>query len=398
MGRRLGPVLFVVVLIATGCGGGDGSGGSAVTTAGTGGDAAQAAVVLPVGVDALPKDFSASLFAFFPKQLSARPGDTIQFTATSTGEPHTVAFGTIVDEALTALAAVPAGTPVPAEVSALLNKAPAFFAPTATNVDADPQPGAAQPCFLATGAPPAETACADQPDEQPAFDGTQSFYASGFLPDEAEFNVKLAADIKPGTYRFMCLADRSEMSGTLTVVAPGQTIESPAEVRKRGEAEMEAAVEKLRPKAEQVKAITAPDAAVAGAPHDPDGAGGHSEPTVNVFPDEIVVPTGGTVTWTVNGAHIIAFNAPEDARPLYALDDQGVVKSNKKGAFPAGSPARVPGSRSIDAGQFDGSGFRSSGLLVGEGDLTWKMAFTKPGTYQYKCLFHTDMEGSVKVG
>lgn len=123
--------------------------------------------------------------------------------------------------------------------------------------------------------------------------------------------------------------------------------------------------------------------------------------TVNVFPDEISVAAGGVVAWTLNGAHMIAFNAPEDARPLYAIEAEGVVRANKKGANPVNSPPRPPGAAApvvIDGGPFDGTGFRNSGLLVGDGDLTYRLTFTKPGTYEYRCLFHTDMEGTVKVG
>lgn len=407
MRRRLAAALSVVVLLAAGCGdSGEGPDTAATTAANPASDVGDKPVTLPVRVDALPEDFSASFFGFFPQQLSARPGDTVQFSSSSTGEPHTVAFGSVIDEALTAYDAVPAGSPLPQPVRDLLAKAPSFFAPTETQVDADPLPAAAQPCFLASGDPPPESACPDQPQELPAFDGKQSFYSSGFLPDEATFELKLAGGIAPGTYRFMCLVDRTDMTGALTVVAPGASIPSPEDVRTQGEAEIEKVTERVRPRAEQVRAITAPDAAVAGAPEPeseaPLPAGTRQvTSTVNVFPEAVSVPAGGTVGWTLNGAHMIAFNAPEDARPLYAFDSEGMVRANKKGANPVASPPRPAGAAPpvvVDAGPFDGTGFRNSGLLVGDGDLTYRLTFTKAGTYQYKCLFHTDMEGSIKVG
>lgn len=401
--RGLLAAVGVVALVASACSSGDSGAGTATTAPGRAGGAEGAGpVTLPVSVDALPEDFSASFFGFFPQALTARPGDTVEFLSDFTGEPHTVAFGTIIDEALAAFDATPAGTPASAETTALLAKAPPFFSPTATNPDADPLPAAAQPCFLATGAPPQEAACVDQPKNPAAFDGTQSFYSSGFLPDEASFKLNLADDIAPGTYRFMCLVDRTEMTGTLTVVAPGTEIPSPGEVRQQGEDEIAQAVERVRPAAEKAKAITAPDAATAGAPNADIGAPAAGarrvSSTVNVFPDELAVPTGGQVSWALHGAHMIAFNAPEDARPLYAFDTDGVVRANKKGALPSGSPPKQPGGKLVDGGQFDGTGFRNSGLLVGEGDLTYRLSFTKPGTYTYKCLFHTDMEGRIKVG
>ena len=402
MSRRL-AIALVAMVLAAGCGGGDDDATDSATP-GSGPARADGAVTIPVSVDALPEDFSASFFAFFPQAVTARPGDTVQFTSRFTGEPHTVAFGTVIDEALTAFEAVAPGQPMPPEVRALLGKAPAFYPPGATNVDADPQPAAAQPCFLASGDPPGQSACISQPEEQPEFNGTQSFYSSGFLPDEATFDVKLAANIAPGTYRFMDLVNRTQMTGTLTVVGPDEAVPSPADVRRQAEEEIEAAIESLRPRAEQVRAITAPESATAGAPEVAAAAapagGRQINSTVNVFPERVTVPSGGTVSWAINGAHMIAFNAPEDARPLYAPDAQGVVKANRKGALPANSPPRprgVPPPVIMDAGPFDGTGFRNSGLVVAEGELTYRLTFTTPGTYQYQCLFHTDMEGSVQV-
>jgi plastocyanin len=410
MGRtRLAAVVVLVAvsIVAAGCGGDDDDAATTQTSTGSGtSGAGEGPVTLPVQVDALPDEFSASFFAYFPDQLRARPGDTVSFTSRFTGEPHTVAFGTLLDTALDAFAAVPAGTAPSADVQALLARVPSFFSPTETRVDADPQPAAAQPCFLASGDPPAVEACADQPAEPPAFDGTQSFFSSGFLPDEATFDVKLADGIAPGTYRFMCLVDRTEMTGVLTVVEPGQSVPAPADVRTQAEVEIEGAVDALRDRAATAKAVTTADAATAGAPEPAEAPatapGGRTiDSTVNVFPDEVSVPVGGAVNWTVHGAHMIAFNAAEDARPLYAFDASGVVRANKKGANPSGSPPRPAGARPpvvVNAGQFDGTGFRNSGLLVGEGDLSWRLTFTKAGTYTYLCLFHTDMEGSVKVG
>jgi plastocyanin len=409
MGRRLlgaVPALLAVVLVAAGCGGGGDEATTATTSAAGAGGAGAGPATFPVQVDALPDDFSASFFAYFPGQLKARPGDTVEFTSRFTGEPHTVAFGSLVDEALAALSALPPGTAATPEVQALLAKVPPFFAPGETRVDADPLPVSSQPCFLAGGEPPAAEACPEQAAGQPAFDGTQSFYSSGFLPDEATFAVKLDDDIAPGTYRFMCLVDRTEMTGTLTVVGTAETVPSPAEVATRADVEVQEAVEAVRERADAAMAVTQPEAAAAGAPEPatppaPAPGGRTIDSTVNVFPEEVSVPAGGAVTWTVHGAHMIAFNAAEDARPLYAFDAEGVVRANKKGANPSGSPPRPAGAPPpvvVDAGPFDGTGFRNSGLLVGEGELSWRLTFTRPGTYTYVCLFHTDMEGSVKVG
>ncbi len=400
MARRLLATLTATAILGAGCGGGNGGDDGAPATAGKA--VGSEPVTIPVGVDARTDGFGASFFAFFPNEVTARPGDTVEFTSFFSGEPHTVALGTMVDQALAAYSAVPAGAEAPPEAKQLLAKLPSFYPPNATAVDVDPAPSAAQPCFLESGEPPAQEACSGQQREQPDFNGRQSFFSSGFLPDEATFDVKIAADAVPGTHSFMSLVDGRNMTGRLSIVAAGKRVASPAEVRQQGQDRVDRAVASLAPRAAAVKAIVAPDAAVAGAPAEAPGSSAQVEEfetSVNAFPDAIAVATGGAVTWTINGAHTVSFNAPEDSRPLYAVEGDGIVRANKKGFGPAGGPGQGSGAPPglVYGGQFDGSGFHSSGILVGKG-VSYRLTFTKPGTYKYRCNFHTDMEGAIKVG
>ncbi len=62
-----------------------------------------------VQVDAKTPKFGATFSAYFPNELTARPGDTVQFKLVDTGEPHTVTFGTLVDQGLAAAAKAPPG-------------------------------------------------------------------------------------------------------------------------------------------------------------------------------------------------------------------------------------------------------------------------------------------------
>lgn len=397
MRKRVFGVLVAVALLAAGCGSSDDEGATPTSSP----SASSRPVTVPVGVDAKADAFSATFFSYFPRTLTARPGDTIEFTSAFSGEPHTVAFGSVVDEALRSFDAVPDGTEPPADVEQQLARVPSFFSPTATAVDADPVPVAAQPCFIESGDPPAEAACPAAQQEQPAFNGRQTFYSSGFLPDEATFAVELADDLAPGAYRFMCLVDRTDMTGLLTVAALGQTVDSADEVRGRAKSQVDEVVARVAPSAQAAKALTAPEAAVAGvADSSIPRSAGELPAAVNAFPDEVTVPTGGSVTWTVNGAHTISFNAPEDSRPLYAIEDDGIVRANKKGFSPAGGPGQArdgapPGI--TDGGRFDGAGFHSSGLVLGDGDASYRLTFARAGTYKYRCNFHTDMEGIIKV-
>ncbi|MEO6121366.1 MAG: hypothetical protein ABIW46_08315 [Acidimicrobiales bacterium] len=401
--RRLFMVPLTVVLLAGACGGGtdDDGGTAAPTTPAPTGKSAN--ITIPIAIDGRPDDFATALFAFFPSEVRAHPGDTIEFTSRFGGEPHAVGFGRLVDEALIAAEAVPHDTPAPQSVKDALKKLPAVFDNTAPILPlSEPLPAGALPCFLATGDPPTRDACASQ--EQPeTFTGRESIYASGFLPDEAQFKVKLADDIALGTYRFMDLIEGAEMSGSVTVVDPATPIPSTADVAAQGRADFEAIVAELRPAAEQVLAATSPQAVVGAKV-----ASVEIHHDVNAFPKEITVAVGQTVSWTVTSAHTVAFNAPEDARPLYLADAQRGAKVNRRGADPADSPGQpvpdlaTPPSATpvvVDGGRFDGQGYRNSGLLVAVGrPVEYRLTFTTPGTYKYRCNFHLDMEGVVKVG
>ncbi len=64
---------------------------------------------------------------------------------------------------------------------------------------------------------------------------------------------------------------------------------------------------------------------------------------------------------------------------------------NPKVAFPSGGAT------------YDGSGFVNSGLLFlrvppgSQKPPTYSLTFTKPGTYEYDCLLHPGMDGTVTV-
>jgi plastocyanin len=278
---------------------------------------------------------------------------------------------------------------------------------------------AAQPCFLATGdAPTDNTACsADQMQPQPDFDGTQTFYNSGWLEDQQVFTVKLASTIAPGTYNYFCLLHREGMSGTITIVDKATAVAKPADQTATGTQALADMVSKLQPEFDKLASLTA-DTAQAGAVSQD-----VQEAEVNEFgAKDLTISTGGSVTWTVFGPHSIAFNAPESARPILKKDADGTVSFNEEGLNPApeGSPGQVlpdpnaPPDESapppdenapptlIDGGAWDGQGFRSSGLILsfGPGDpgySAYKLTFSTAGTYTYICTVHTDMQGTITV-
>ena len=402
--KRFGLAAVTVALLAAiACGGGGGT----------------KAVVFTVEVDG-KTTFAASFIAYFPNDVQAHPGDTVDFHNNFSGEPHSVTLGTDVDDVFSVIAqACPNGGLADPDCQ---EGPPEQYADQYNAADAklpllipdDPtQPisqAAAQPCYLATGdAPTDNSACSADQMTQPDFDGTQTFYNSGYLADDGEvFAVKLSDDIAPGVYNYYCLLHREGMSGTITVVAKDTGVPKPEDQAAAGDQALADVVAKLQPAVDDMASLTA-DTALAG-----NFSEDAPEAEINEFgPSDITISAGDAVTWTVLGPHSIAFNATEDARPILAKGSDGTVSLNTKAATPApeGAPGQTPpGPDSppveeptlIDAGEWDGQGFHSSGLILsfGPGDpgySAYKLTFTTAGTYTYICTVHPDMEGTVTV-
>jgi plastocyanin len=339
--------------------------------------------VITVQVDARGRGYAASFAAFFPRRVAAHPGDTVRFQSVFTGEPHTVTLGRMVDDALAASDRARPGTDprsIP-ELQAL----PRFFRPGTELV----QPAAA-PCFIERGAPPA-SAC--PPRRQPAFDVNESYFNSGWLRDKSVFSVKLADDLRPGVYRFICLTHKPIMAGAIRVVDAGTPLPSAAAIRREGDAErarlqarLDAAV------AAERRATSSPLSGVVPGPSLPDAIAN------DFFPERLTVRTGQSVTWTVEGPHTISFNAPKDATPAFRRNRDGTVRYNARTITPVHSPPWKPGARELDAGSFDGTEYLNSGVIESfEPYTTFKVRFTRRGSYEFVCLLHEDMEGRVTV-
>jgi plastocyanin len=348
-----------------------------------------------VNVDGKTSAFHLGTTAFFPNQIGAHAGDTIVFHEVWTGEPHTVAMGTLVDAAAKAVKANPQAQEDPAELKKLPDVFPAG--------PGDANQSAAQPCFLAAGDPPASDACTKAQQVQPAFNGRQTFYDSGFLPEDSEFTVKLASDLAPGAYSFMCMIHRAGMMGTLNVVPNGKLTTTPAQIKKAGEVQLDLTVKALTPVYAQMKTAT-PDQALAGS-----GVKDIQNAFVTEFgPEDSKVAVGGTVSWTVLGPHTISLgDVPQDASPVLVKSPDGAWHLNQKGLTPAGGAAGAPPPGggppkpvTVDGGTFNGTGYFNSGAILSfpPALVTYKVKFSKAGTYNLKCTIHPDMQGKVIVG
>ncbi len=349
-------------------------------------------------VDGHTADNKAGFINYFPKKVAVHPGDTVVFHSQYSGEPHTVAFGSLV--------------------TTLVNKVEAILKKNPKALDEGPPPpeflklpqvlpdgpgdaiqAGAQPCVVAAAAAlPKQAACPTQ--DEPAFDGTEQLATSGWLGADEDWTLKLSPAVKPGDYRFICQIHGPEMTGTLTVADPATAVKDPAAVDAEGEAERAALLQKLQPGFAMLAKAT-PDKAFAG---------GISEAAQTAFisqfgPSAVKIPVGGAVTWTVLGGHSIAFNAPADAQSLRQPGAGKVLHASQKAFLPAGGPGADPAAREqppvIKGGRWNGVGFRSSGLIFGgppPHTTAFRLTFSKAGTYQFQCTIHEDMKGTVTVG
>lgn len=424
--RKLTVLGIVVALVLGACASDGGSSGSVGA-----GDGDRRRVL----VDYKHDRFAASFLSYFPKRVKVHAGDTVEFKQYWSGEPHSVTMGTAIDELgkgfweiLDPLFAgekveIPEGE-VEGEAE-FLEKIP-FLADEET---LKPIQAAAQPCYLDEGTP--DFSDIDKPcpkREQPAFNGRQSYYNSGFIPFQGSkgntFEVPLSDDIEPGTYHYYCNWHFVGMSGVIEVVPDEEAIPEQDEVNRAARAEVDGDVEVLQKALDAVKRGPSSSEPLVGVPLGDEVE--EERPLFHAFVDEFVPSTvearvGKKVTWTFDGSHNIAFNVPKYF-PVFEVKKDGKVTIDKR-AFEAvkwpaperpeeeeGPPEEPPDEEAppeeeeaepepinIDGGEFDGSGgFHSTGLDYNSGD-TFSLTFTKSGTYLFACLVHPAMVGKVVV-
>ncbi|MGH2829689.1 MAG: hypothetical protein ACRDJM_04325, partial [Actinomycetota bacterium] len=295
--RRIGVCLLVLALAGAAC--------SNKTENTKGVDNAK---TYTVQVDAKKAGQPFNLFAdaFFPKELKVRAGDTVDFKLNWSGVPHTVTFGTLIDQG------TPKFDPKADEEPAEWTKIPRML----PRGPGDANQTSANPCFIATGDPPKD-GCPAAAKTQPEFTGTFSMYNSGFMPPDSTFSVAFAKSVAPGTYNFFCALHRGAMTGKVTVAAERDTVLSPADVDAATTAEIAKAITTLTSRFDSVKA------AKPGAPAGSVFAGWYDRKVVastglnagvTVFgPKDVEIKTGGLAAWKIAGPHSIAFNPPQDA-------------------------------------------------------------------------------------
>jgi plastocyanin len=401
-------LVVVVAAVTTSCG--DGGGGADGDTR-------------TVFVDYAHDEMVTSMIDFFPHTVTVHPGDTVQFRQFWTGEAHNVTFGTVFNDALGRIRQRLEANPRP--TAADLEADLAVLAPLPSILGTDGSfvvnQNGAQPCYLATGVPPADPKQACPRRAQPDFTGRESYYSSGFIPHEGKganrFTLPLADDIAPGSYHYYCTLHGVGQSGTVVVAPPARAVPSQSAVAHAARTAIER--DFARPLRQATAQAAQGGLAYAGNTYRVPLAGvaaegirswtgvthqrhlEHRHGSVNQFvPATVRARVGQPVTWTFTGRHTVSFNVPKFF-PIFSVDDSGRVDINPDAHRAVGFPGRPPDlpateKASIDAGTWDGKGFRSSGLDWLAGDR-FSLAFSRPGDYLMACLVHPGMVGKVVV-
>lgn len=376
------------------------------------GTPAAAAASYNVNVDGKNAEIPESFLAYFPATVTAHAGDTINWNLQDSGEPHTVTLGTLANAAVTAYEKVTSTEqgPPPPEDAAL----PQF---TPVDQNGNPTlppktiPSAAEPCSIATGAVPTTTACPAGSTPSGTFNGTEAFYSSGWLAAGTPFSVKLASNLAPGTYKYMCLIHRGAMTGQIVVVDKSQSVPSPAQQAATGQQDLVSQTAVLQPAATALATGKNPE--LTKLPSGPKivlaGSGIQESPNaIDQFgPSNVTATAGSTISWIVLGPHTVSFNAPTDAQGIHT---PGSNQINEKAVTAVGGPGQTsypnvppngppPAPTVINGGSFDGNGFHSSGIIFSfpPALLEYQLKFTTKGTFSYQCLVHNGMKGTVTI-
>ncbi|HZN13511.1 MAG TPA: hypothetical protein VFB78_04530 [Acidimicrobiales bacterium] len=388
--RRLGVVVVLLAGLALpGCG----NSGSPTRT---------------VLTDFTHDQFGVSLFGFFPRITQVHPGDTIQFKQAWSGDAHTVTFGTLLNSI---------GNIVKPYYEGKLQPPPDDESPPGLDEESakipfpfdgeDVNQTAGQPCFLKDG--PLRTdrkACRRV--TQPTFTGREAFYSSGFIPyagnNGNKFKMKLSPTIAPGEYFYYCLMHGAGMGGFLQVRPKSQSIPNQGEVNRAAQKEVDSAIKGLAKADKDAKAGKwdlppgTPKVDVLAGTFSP-GDGITFGLVDEYYPKRFEAKVGQKVTWMLQG-HTVSFKVPKYGPQLSFDPKTHFVSQNAKAYLPVGvtvpetNPDDNESPPPVDAGNYDGSKFLSSGVQFG---LAFSITFTKAGTYQYACLVHPRQVGTLVV-
>jgi plastocyanin len=202
---------------------------------------------------------------------------------------------------------------------------------------------------------------------------------------------------KAGTFTFNCVVHPG-MRGAIRVLPKTAAIPSAKADRAAALAQQAADVRQARALA-KVK----PPAATVLAGHD----GSTAVAWLRFFPNTVTIKAGTTVEFKISSRreiHTITFGPAaytEQIEKTFTAPLPGAsagpptIGVNPLGAYPSDPPPLPP-----YTGGNHGNGFEGSGVLsLGGPPLpsSAKITFTKPGTYDFECVVHENMDGKVIV-
>lgn len=199
------------------------------------------------------------------------------------------------------------------------------------------------------------------PTDRATYDGT-GYANSGVLFQGKTWKLTFT---KPGTYHYICLIHGDSMAGVV-VVHP-------------------------RPMQGKMYLVQAGDGQASFSDQHNTGQ------VMAFFPQHLTIHAGDTVTW-VGGFHTVTFG-PEALRNQLEQQLLTPQKVNGKMQMVLNPKVVLPSGGST----YDGTGFVNSGLLFlrapqgSNQPPTYRLTFTRPGTYSYDCLMHPHMEGTITV-
>jgi plastocyanin len=203
---------------------------------------------------------------------------------------------------------------------------------------------------------------------------------------------------KKGSYSYYCTIHPGQ-KGTVKVVGKGKAIPSNKANAKAARKEYAKVVKQLKKDAKFV-----PSGNVVYA-----GKDTLRSTILNFFPTSKSVPVGTTVTFQMSPktteAHTISFG-PADYLSKTADGFIGPDPANPSGlpvvSSLAGYPSDPPPQTQQANGSNHGNGFVNTGVIDGDSaspqPSSAQITFTKAGTYNFICLIHPDMKGSIVVG
>ncbi|MBV9325238.1 MAG: hypothetical protein JO352_15790 [Chloroflexi bacterium] len=303
--------------------------------------AAAQTVTLSAGAESAGGDVQLNEFA--PTMITVNTGDTVTWHLDST-EFHNVFF--------------PAGT-----------TPPDFIQPGPDGVFINPQAAA--------------------PSGGNSFDGSAPA-GSGLLNKGDAWSLTFT---KAGTYQYLCDI-HTGMGGVVNVVAPGAAADNQDAIDARRTSQVNAEL--------ATKAIPAIMSNVGEQQTEGSSAGlaaGVQNGLVDVqrfFPQRTTIKAGDTVTWiwkTTDTPHTVTFlggqPAPDVVVPQPQPNGPPKLQLNPQMLAPAGNNMKW------DGGTYLNSGFLQP--MPGQPTPTFSVTFVQPGSYDYVCLLHEGMVGTIVV-